>query len=99
MPRRPSVVVCYFEEMLVPSSVVWRLGGPSSRGKIASCSPGGRRSNARLESLAGAHRRAQIQRLCDGQKGDNLDIHNSYTTHTQLINEYCHHYYYYYYYS
>ena len=57
----------------VPRRVVWRLGGPSSRGKIASCSPGTNVSNARLESLAGAHRRAQIQRLCDGQKRHQLD--------------------------
>ena len=53
----------------VPRRVVWRLGGPSSRGKIASCSPGGRRSNARLESLAGAHRRAFLTALGMSENG------------------------------
>ena len=52
----------------VPRRVVWRLGGPSSKTETWIRTSGATHSNARLKSLAGAHRRAQIQRLLHGRK-------------------------------
>jgi hypothetical protein len=53
----------------VPRRVVWRLGGPSSKTETWIRTSGARLCNARLESLAGAHRRAFLTALGMSENG------------------------------